>query len=249
MSGLDTLNFIHEIRMLSGYLGFGHDNLMRFRQKLASGLNQSIDELRKAEDIHADVSNEEIISQVRVRDMHYKEADALDLMDENFENPVSNVSFYLDWQESTEQYDNTFYATILIMAYSIIERGLIKTFDLENKREDRGVIPQVYDILGNKPGHNIDNATRKELNNIRCLRNTILHSGMSFDLNYSYGEKSVLDSYGKDALVIAKPDLIIYLKSKKIYQKEYGQISLNLDYCKYVIDFADQFLHEINSIV
>jgi len=245
MSILEYSSIVYEINMLSSYLEFGHNNLADFRQRLTSELNESIKKFRVSEDIHSDVSNDEIIRQVEVR------VDAMTVLDEfpideSGGNSFVHISSIREGLELANQYDNTLYATIVIMVYSCIERGLIRICDLQEAKNCQGVIPQTRDYLDNKLGYRIDNKVWRELKFIRWLRNTIIHSGMSFSLDDSLGD-IVYDSLGYDAIVKAQPELIEYLKSNNIYIKEVGVISLNLEYCKYVIEFARQFFGQIDS--
>lgn len=227
---------INEISTLSSYLHFGHENLVKFRQNINIELNESVKKLRRSESVQPEISDDEIIFQSSLIDF----SDEMLFTQEYEQSLWLHVSAVDESLETANEYDNTFYATVIILLYSCIERGLIKICNLPKEKSDQGVITQVRNILSKRLDHKIDSTVWKELNFIRLLRNVIVHSGMSLELDYSQGE-IVYDSFGTDALVDARPDLIEYLKLKNIYTKEVGLISLNLEYCKYAIEFANIF--------
>lgn len=243
MDSFDFIKIINEISTLDSYLNFGNENLRKFNQGLITELNISIEKLRQLENIPSEISDDEIILQVEIMEF----SDEIFFVENHEENLRLSISSTLEGIETSHEYSNLFYATIVIMLYSCVERGLIKLCDLQEVKIGLGVIPQARAFLDNKLGYRIDHMVWKELKFVRWLRNTIVHSGMSFSLDFSLGEIAY-DSYGEDALVVAQPELIEYLKSKKVYMKEAGLISLNLDYCKYLIEFFHNFFLKIQAL-
>lgn len=242
MSSFEYFPIVDEFRMLSSYLEFGHKNLIGFKQRLTTDLDESIANLRESEGISSEKPNDEIIGEIEA---HVDLMFALeDFPIEDKMKPFLHISSVLEGLEFAKEYDNIFYATVVIMAYSCFERGLIKICDLQESKKGQSVLTQARNYLDNKLKHKIDYEVWRELKFIRWLRNTIVHSGMSFSLDDSLGDV-VYESWGYDALVKAQPELINYLKANEIYIKEIGAITLNLKYCKHVIEFAQKFFAQV----
>jgi hypothetical protein len=236
---------IEEIRTLSVYLNFGHKNLTEFKQRLATELNQNIEKIRQTEVVDPEVSDYELVQRVL----------AMDFVEEEFfytesGRPFLNINSNFFETEYSQEFDKMFYITIVTMLYSCIERGLIKLCDI--KKEGNGKRKKVLDsarlFFKAATDYKFDESIWQEIDNLRRLRNILMHSGLSllndsFDIEVlidNYGDKTFVENYQADHIE-THPKFIEYLKSKNIYGKERGVINLNLEYCESVIEISHRF--------
>jgi len=204
----------NEIGVLSSYLKFGHETFQKLYQSIDNELDENILKIRQLENIPDEVSNKEILLEERGIEFVY------------------DMSFY-----ASREHEKIFYATIVIMLYSCIERGLKELCGMQREAVTN-LLFQAREILDYKLNCKINAAIWKELKCIRDIRNIIVHSGLSLQII------DINDSGG--LLIDEKPEIIEYLKSKHIYEEPY--ISIHLNYCKYVIDFANKFFLEIRTL-
>jgi hypothetical protein len=248
MSNSDTLpdywSIKDEIDMLEGYLNLGQKNHIDYKKRLLGNLAEEIKKYKKVENIRSDIPDEEIIN--------YAESivDSLTTNDAHPRTENEKIAFHIsgicEGIRDTDYYVNTLYASVVILLYSCIERGLIKCFSLVKSNNNKNVIQQVKDILLKQNSDITERQVWKEIKFIRWLRNTIVHSGMSFSLDEALGD-IVYESWGSDAVVKAEPVLLEYLKRNNIYIKEYGQIVLNIEFCKETFKLSRDFFYNVLS--
>jgi hypothetical protein len=243
---LKHFNAAEEIDNLGSYLEFGHKNIVDFKQRLATELEENIEKIRQSEFFDSAMSNDEIMRQAEMMDyddIRYSKEEDKVFLGKLF----LNVWHSLYGKVFSEKYDEMFYASVIIMLYSRIEIGLVKLCNIKRIKNDSGkcILDEAYSYLIGTLECKIEETDWKEIENIRWIRNTIIHSGLSFPFDEFIDDEVVLNSYGNNALVEIPPKLLKYLKSNKIYSKEYGTISINLEYCRHAIEFSSNFFQSI----
>jgi hypothetical protein len=231
-----------EIGLLSSYLDFSYKNLEKFNQDLQNKLNEEIGKFRRSEKIPNEISDGEIIARSSLNSSGLT-------LEEYKQSPWTPIETISDYMGYIKGYDNIFYGTFVIMIYSCLERGLVKFCNLSKEKCKGSIITRARDFLSNKFSNKIEDQIWDEIYLISLLRNTIVHNGMGFEIDYSrVGPGILIDSFENEELIDAKPKLIEYLKINNMFDDNSGYICLNIQYCRYLYKFTKEFFIKINKL-
>jgi hypothetical protein len=246
MGSLDYFSVIDEIRMISSYLNFSYNNLVKFEETVINDLEESIQLYKSKRNFPPEFTTDQIIGQALIEEGRMAGLD---------EYPVDEagrlslrISHELYSMEVAGNYNTIFYATIVIMVCSIIERGIKSIFDLNDLRGIKKLIQKVQEILNGRPGQKIDDVVWKELEQIASLRNWIIHSGMVFQIDDF--QTKLTRSSENETQPKFRLDLMDYLNTKALYTvvlKQHGIITLDYSYCQHLVEFTQNFFSQISS--
>lgn len=230
---------LNEHRVIGDYLYFAHLNLEDYRKKLEGDLNRKIEELRTAEHISDEVTDEEIKITAAGIDIENMPIESKWL---SVDRVSGDISFTYD-------FELLLYESFFFLWYGFVERRLkelLKILDLDKKRNvnrKQGFIYQFHEHLDKELNYKIDNSLWDELVLIGKLRNTLIHYGTDLPVDESIEIETLYSNY--DAYVTIPSKLLEYINLKGIYETGSGEVFLNRDFCFYLIKFSEKLFQVI----
>ena len=246
-SALHLTRIGRKIDGLFSYFRVSQEVWQKQEQVLDTKRRGCIDVLRNTYVEYNGLTDYDVCSKISERE--YLRSEMWDLDLEVF--PLEKEEYALSWcmDEIEDFHDNKtfFYASLVMMCYSCIERHLTEICmhvhskdgpQFNDKKAGTGIFG-AYEFLELAMDYKINNADWIELNLIRRLRNNLVHLGFEVGL-HDGGDYEKLLTDG-----VSKPDqsLIEYLAKWNAVSS--FSIRLNDEYCQHLVSFTEDLFENI----
>jgi hypothetical protein len=188
------------------------------------------------------------------RDEYFQKLKEYDLTDEELID-----EFYDEIAKIRDGYPQMFYSSFILTWYTFIERELLRIcYQIdreirENKQKYRdGSINTSRKFLVEQRNYKIDKDHWTEIKSIQKTRNHIAHGNTEFRWRYEQPKGQNIkvhvsdDEIGEVYLLVDPNFYQLLIQNKLIkFSGPYFVLSPSYDFCKYLIDFGEEFLEKI----